>query len=58
MKPLVIAKILTTCNLANSSQQNKFLLTLVDDLHQKVAERQRSTLEIAIAFYDPLIVAR
>ena len=43
MKPFVITKRLTIHNLAN-----KNLRTLVDDLHQRVAERQQNTLEIAV----------
>ena len=34
----------------NNNYNNKNLRTLVDDSHQKVAERQRNTLEIAVTW--------
>jgi len=45
----MIKKRLTICDLANN-YNNKNLGTLVDDSHQKVTERQRNTLEIAVTW--------
>ena len=45
MKPFMITKRLTISNLAY-----KNLHTLVDDSHQRVAERQRNTLEIVVTW--------
>ena len=50
MKPFRDKEKTNNSRLSKKNYNNKNLRTLVDDSHQKVAERQQNTLEIAVTW--------